>query len=48
MQSRTSVQQALGIDAAGEMHEGIDRDEHEHQGERVLPERHADERASRG
>src|ERR671910_1072478 len=40
------VENALGVDAAGEADEGVDRAEREQEHERVLPERHADERAA--
>ena len=38
----------MAVDAAGEADERVDRAEDEHDRERVLPERHADERAPGG
>src|SRR5688572_1359787 len=45
VQARARVQQALGVDAPGDSDERVDRGEHEHGREHVLPERYADERA---
>jgi hypothetical protein len=43
-----AVEEAVGVDAAGEADERVDRAEHEDDRERVLPERHAHERAAGG
>ena len=42
------VEEALGVDAAGEADERVDRAEHEDDGERILPEQDADEGAAGG
>jgi hypothetical protein len=38
------VEEAVGVDPSGEPDQRVDRCEHEYERERVLPERHADER----
>ena len=46
-EARAAAQQSALVDAAGEQHERVDREQDEHHGECLLPERDADERAAR-
>ena len=47
-ESRPAAEEPVGVDAAGEADERVDRGEDEHDRENVFPERHADERAAGG